>query len=69
MSHRDPFCLVIFGWAVVGMIIEAYGFILLFRYVICLHHICKFLNLTLCHIGVPFCVPPPLGADELSGES
>ncbi|CAK9194222.1 unnamed protein product [Sphagnum troendelagicum] len=24
------FCLVIFGWAVVGMIIEAYGFILLF---------------------------------------
>jgi hypothetical protein len=41
------FCLVIFGWAVVGMIIEAYGFILLFRYVICLHHICKFLNLTL----------------------
>ncbi len=41
------FCLVIFGWAVVGMIIEAYGFVLLFRYVICLHHICKFLNLTL----------------------
>ncbi|CAM6041026.1 unnamed protein product [Sphagnum compactum] len=24
------FCLVIFGWAVVGMMIEAYGFILLF---------------------------------------
>ncbi len=60
------FCLVIFGWAVVGMIIEAYGFILLFRYVICLHHICKFLNLTLTTVAnvtlVSLFVTPTIGS-------
>jgi hypothetical protein len=30
------FVLVLIGWAVVGMVIETYGFFLLFRYVICL---------------------------------
>lgn len=28
------FCLVVFGWAIVGMIVETYGFVLLFRYVL-----------------------------------
>jgi hypothetical protein len=68
------FCLVIFGWAVVGMIIEAYGFILLFRYVILSSSHLQILephfdHSSQCHIGVPFCVHPPLGADEVGGES
>lgn len=35
------FCLVVFGWAIVGMIIETYGFVLLFRYMLA-YNTCNF---------------------------
>jgi hypothetical protein len=35
------FCLVVFGWAIVGMIVETYGFVLLFRYMLA-YNTCNF---------------------------
>lgn len=32
ISFLVGFCLVLLGWAILGMIVEAYGFIVLFRF-------------------------------------